>query len=560
MSLDAAAEKQFYLETQVMFDELLRDSPGAATFLGDHRYDDRLGDYSPAAIADQRRRLGQWLEKFQSYPAVNWTLDAQIDRTLTIQILKQFIRGFDRLRTLQRDPSSGSNECLGGVYGLIVREFAPLPERMKGILGRLQETPRVLQESRALIIPAEVPRVWAEVAIDSAQQGVGLFAAFIPILAEAVPDLKEPVLLAAQAAAGALQEYAAWIQQEVLPKAQGDFAVGQELFNEILREDHMVEYDSDALLATGWRLYEDTRRQMKELAGRIDPGKTVEELLEESKQEHPTAEGLLDAYRQSMDAARQFVIDRQIASIPPGECIRIIPTPPFQRPMLPYAAYNMPGFLEKIQEGIFVVTPVEEGADPEATERKLRGHPWADIPVTALHEAYPGHHLQLVVANRTPSLPRLFGGFLSSLFIEGWAFYCEELMEELGFIDQPIQKLARLQAQLWRASRIILDPSLHTGKMTVEEAIGFLVERAGLEPDDARAEVIRYTTTPTQPQSYLMGKLQILDIVAEYRIRYPHATMRQMHDAILQSGSLPPRLMRLRLFGEGAPHPDSGLD
>jgi uncharacterized protein (DUF885 family) len=203
---------------------------------------------------------------------------------------------------------------------------------------------------------------------------------------------------------------------------------------------------------------------------------------------------------------------------------------------------------------------VEEGADPEATERKLRGHPWADIPVTALHEAYPGHHLQLVVANRTPSLPRLFGGFLSSLFIEGWAFYCEELMEELGFIDQPIQKLARLQAQLWRASRIILDPSLHTGKMTVEEAIGFLVERAGLEPDDARAEVIRYTTTPTQPQSYLMGKLQILDIVAEYRIRYPHATMRQMHDAILQSGSLPPRLMRLRLFGEGAPHPDSGLD
>ena len=122
-------------------------------------------------------------------------------------------------------------------------------------------------------------------------------------------------------------------------------------------------------------------------------------------------------------------------------------------------------------------------------------------------------------------------------------------MEQLGFINQPIQKLARLKDQRWRAARIILDASLHTGKMTVDEAIHFLVERAGLEPDDAKAEVRRYTASPTQPQSYLMGKLQILDIVAEYKRRYPEATLRQMHDAILNSGSLPPKLMRLRLFG-----------
>ena len=552
MSADATTETQFHQEAQAMFEELLRDSPTSATFLGDHRYDDRLGDFSPAAIADQRRRFGQWLETFQSYSSQSWTLDAQIDRTLTIQILKQFIRGFDRLRMLQRDPSSGSNVCLGGVYGLILREFAPLPERMKSILGRLRETPRVLGENRALIVPTEVPRVWAEVAIESTRQGVGLFKAVVPMLAEAVPDLKEDVVAAAQAAGDALQDYATWIEQEVLPKAQGDFAVGKELFNEILREDHMVHYDTDTLLATGWRLVEDTQQQMKELASRMDPTKTVEQLLEESKREHPTAEGLLDAYRQSMAAARQFVIDHQIASIPSNECIRIEPTPAFLRPTIPYAAYTVPGFLEKAQEGVFVVTPVEEGSDSEATEKKLRGHPWADIPVKALHEAYPGHHLQLIVSNMLGSLPRKFGMFLSPLFIEGWAFYCEELMEQLGFIHQPIQKLARLQAQLWRASRIVLDVSLHSGTMSVEEAIAFLVERAGLEPDDAKAEVLRYTTEPTQPQCYLMGKLQILDIVADYRIRYPHATMRQMHDAILQCGSLPPRLMRLRLLGEGA--------
>ncbi len=542
-------EKQLYTDSQTLLDEILCDSPTTATFLGDHRYDDKLGDYSPAAIEDQRRRLGKWLDHFQGLDTQGWSLDAQIDRTLMVQVLKQVVRGFDKTRFLYRNPSNGPDECLGGVYLLIVRDFAPLPERMKSVLGRLREAPRVIQQTRALVIPEEVPQIWAEIALESAMQGVGLFAAFIPMLAEAVPDMKDELVAAAQAAAAELQTHAAWIENEVLPKAKGNFATGKALFDEILREDHMVDYDSEELLATGWKLYEDTERQMKTLAAQMDPAKTVKDLLEENKQKHPTAEGLLDAYREWMSKARQFVIDHEIATIPAGEKIRIEPTPAFQRPMLPYAAYMMPGFLEKMQEGVFIVTPVDEDADAEAAERKLRGHPWADIPVTALHEAYPGHHLQLCVANTLESLPRKFGGFLSSLFIEGWAFYCEELMEQMGFIDQPIQRLARLQAQLWRASRIVIDSSIHTGKMTVDEAINFLVERAGLEPDDAKAEVRRYTQSPTQPQCYLMGKMQILDIVAEYKRRYPQASLRQMHDDILHCGSLPPRLMRLRLFG-----------
>ena len=550
--MTSTQETQFYTDAQACLDEILRDSPVTATVIGDHRYDDQLSDLSRAAIDDQRRRVGAWMDKFQSYDTQNWTLDGQIDCLLMVQVTKSFIRNFDKLRFFERYPGNGPDECLGGVYMLVLREFAPLPERMKSVLGRLRQVPRVLQESRALIIPSEVPKVWAEVAIESTRQGVGLYAGFVPMLAGAAPDIQEELVIVAKAAAAELQVYADWVEQTVLPQAKGDFATGKDLFNEILREDHMVSYETEELLATGWRLYEETQKQMQVLAASMDPTKTVEQLLEESKQNHPTADGLLEAYRQSMAAARQFVIDRQIASIPPGESIKIEPTPPFQRSFIPYAAYSMPGFLEKVQEGVFFVTPVEEDADAEAAERKLRGHPWADLPVTALHEAYPGHHLQLVVSNTLGSVPRKFGAFLSSLFIEGWAFYCEELMEQLGFINQPIQKLARLQAQLWRASRIILDVSLHTGRMSVDEAIKFLVERAGLEPDDAKAEVWRYTTSPGQPQCYLMGKLQILDLVAEYKRRYPKASMMEMHDAILHCGSLPPRLMRLRLFGEAS--------
>ena len=540
---------QFYADAQAAIDELLYENPTLATSMGDHRYDNRLGDLSPEGILRQRAQIGRWLTVFNTYAPSTWPVDSRIDLILIKQLFVQVIRNFDKLRLPRRYPGAGTDECLGGVYTLIIKEFAPLPERLKSILGRLRDVPRVLASSRAPLEAQAVPPVWAQIALESAQQGIGLFSGMIPALAEAAPELKDDLIAAGQEAATALTEHATWIEKEVIPHAQGEFAVGKEIFDEMLREDHMVGYEADQLLATGWRLFDETKQQMVAVAAQIDPSKTASELLEEAKRNHPAANELLDTYRQWMAKARQFVVDHAIATIPPGESIRIEPTPPFQRMLIPYAAYMMPGFFEKVQEGIFWVTPMDENADPESVERKLRGHPLADIPVTALHEAYPGHHLQLVVSNTSESLPRKLGAFMSTLFIEGWAFYCEELMEQLGFIDQPIQKLARLQAQLWRAARIILDPSLHTGKMTVDEGIQFLVERAGLEPDDAKAEVRRYTQSPTQPQSYLMGKLQILEIVAEYKRRSPNASMLQMHDDILRGGSLPPRLMRLRLFG-----------
>jgi uncharacterized protein (DUF885 family) len=223
-------------------------------------------------------------------------------------------------------------------------------------------------------------------------------------------------------------------------------------------------------------------------------------------------------------------------------------TPAYARPILPYAAYMPPGILEKKQDGLFWVTPVEPGTPLDVAEQKLRGHNFAKLPITALHEGYPGHHLQLVWSNRQKTIPRRMGSFLSTLFVEGWAFYCEELMEELGYICTPVQRLGRLSDQLWRAARIIIDSSLHTRGMKVQEAVDFLVEKCRLEPANALAEVRRYTGSPTQPQSYLMGKLAIMEIVKQYRAVNPGLTMKQMHDAILGCGSLPPKLMR-RVLG-----------
>lgn len=541
-------QAEFYHQAEEFIDRMMAEAPVAATELGDHRFDDRLGDYSRSTLERQQREVKEALAGFESFDEENFELDARIDRRLMVQIAKSILRDFEKIKTHLRNPRMYSDECLSGIFLLLIREFAPLGKRLRSVLGRLRAVPQVLAQGKENISPEEVPPVWCEVALESAEQGLGLFSGLIPALAQQVPELTSELNEASKRAAEALQDYVNSLKERIAPQARGDFAVGKNLFEELLRENHMLDYTADELLKTGWRLFEETKEQMEKLAREIDPAKFVKEILEEAKADHPRADELLDVYREEMAKVRQFVVDHEIVTIPTGESLKIEPTPAFLRGVIPYAAYMMPGPLEKQQEGIFLVTPVDPNSPKEEQEEKLKGHSYAGLPVTALHEAYPGHHLQLTYANTVGSLPRKLGAFLSTLFIEGWAFYCEELMEQLGYIDRPLQRLGRLQGQLWRAARIILDVSLHTGRMTVDEAVNFLIDRVGLEGGDALAEVRRCTLSPTQPMSYLMGKLEILKLIDEYKAKHPDVSLRELHDAILSCGSLPPRLMRERLL------------
>jgi len=543
-------EAVFYKRAEEWLYWFLELNPELATDMGDHRWDNQLKNNSAKAIEEQYQEMLVALADFEEMDASCFSLDTRIDHTLIVHILRAIIREHEKVRGYQRDPGNYLNQVMYGVYALIIKEFAPLPERLKSVLSRMREIPRVLQEGRANIVPAEVPYVWCEIALEQAKQAPGLFLSLLPsTAAQAAPEFEGELKKVGQLAVQEIQTYAEFLEKEVLPKAAGDFAVGRELFDEILREDHMVDYDADELLETGWRLFHETEEQMKALVAEIDPDKSVQELLEEAKSDHPTVDGLLRAYEDEMNATRQYVIDHEIATIPEGEILRIIETPGYLCPLIPYAAYIPPGILDEKQEGIFLVTPVDTDAPKELQKEKLKGQNNNKLPVVALHEGYPGHHLQFVWANQQESIPRRMGAFLSSLFIEGWAFYCEELMEQLGYIAKPLQRLGRLADQLWRAARIILDVSLHTRGMSVEEAVDFLTKKCQLEQSNALSEVRRYTSSPTQPQSYLMGKLAILELVEEYKRLNPGVSIRELNDAILGQGPLPPRLMRQKLLG-----------
>jgi uncharacterized protein (DUF885 family) len=226
-----------------------------------------------------------------------------------------------------------------------------------------------------------------------------------------------------------------------------------------------------------------------------------------------------------------------------GEELQVIETPEFERSRIPYAAYLEPGPFDKVQKGSFYVTPVDLKGSKEEQEATLEGHNSHSLPICALHEAYPGHHLQLCWANRAKSRLRKLGD--SPVLAEGWALYCEEMMYEEGFYRDPLERLFQLKDSCWRAARVIIDARLHTGQMGFDEAVEFLVQEAMLERPNAEAEVRRYTETPTQPMSYAVGKRALLELRDEIRGKLGDAfDLHDFHSAVLQAGTIPVGLVR----------------
>ncbi|MGQ9810577.1 MAG: DUF885 domain-containing protein [bacterium] len=543
-------ERFFYEMAEKLIYRMLELDPVAATEMGLHKWDDRYLDNDPDAMEGAYIEMRDHLSRFASMPTSGFSADALIDYEIILHLLQSTIWEHEVLRKHRRDPGYHIGQITTGVFLLLIKQYAPLEARLRNMLGRMESIPKFIENAMNCIESGEVPAIWAKISIDQMEQIPSIFLRIVPEIASSVGgSIESDLKRQGEKAADAIDVFKRYISSEVLPNASGDFAIGRDAFDEMLKMIHMVDYDSKDLIAVGWEAFEQTRAQMERLACQIDPSKSVHELIEESRLNHPTEETLLDEYARITEEAKQFVISKDLVSMPQDETLRIIETPDYLKPLIPYGAYIPAGIFDEKQEGVFLVTPVDQDMPDEIKEQKLRGHSYSKIRVVALHEAYPGHHLQLSWANRNKSLPRRMAHSLSTMFVEGWAFYCEEMMENFGFILDPVDRLGRLRDQLWRAGRIILDSSLHTRRMSVDEAINFLVEHCKIEPGNARAEVNRYTTTPTQPQSYLMGKLEILKIVEEYRREHTGVPLKMIHDEMMRCGSLPPSLMGKKLLG-----------
>lgn len=540
--LEQLAERYF----QASFEQF----PLLATSLGIHDYDDELGDYSAAGLQAYAAKVGQIQAELVGIDQAALSVKERSDYQLLTANIEDSLLDIEQIKDWQRSPQLYADVAVYSIFLLLSREFAPLPQRLRSVEARLEQVSELLALGKEQV--QNPPAIFTETAIEGASGAVGFLRQAVPMLANGLGKddaaLKQRVMEATETAAKAMEDYVTWLKDDLSQRSNGDFAL-RGLYQRKLELQHMVEQTPAQIEAWGKELFANTIEQLRDLAAELDPDKSWNEIIAETRRDHPTADGLLLAYRGETERLLAFIKRNQLVTVPEGD-LEIVETPPFQRATYPYAGYAQPGAFDAVQTGQFWVTPVNLEGTPEQQEEQLEEHAWAWIPVIALHEGYPGHHLQLLYANQHSTYIRKHLGF-SSLFVEGWALYCEQMMGEVGYyIDRKV-KLSQLRGQLWRAARVVIDVGLQMGTMSVDEAISLLSDQVGFSRDSARGEVRRYTMTPGQPMSYLLGKDAILRLRDDAQTRWGATfTLQRFHDRLLSSGSIPMKLVREEFWAD----------
>jgi uncharacterized protein (DUF885 family) len=514
--------------------------PIQATFFGVHDHDGSLGSYDADTVAETARSLRAirtTLEREVNRAAL--PVSERVDYDLLASKLGILIAEIEEERWFERSYSFYLDRALNGLQYLLARDFAPFPARLPLILSRMRSIPAFLKAATERVHRS--PRVFLEIALEESASGAAFMEEIVASVSAQVPRMRVEIEKAASAASAAILEFRRHIANQI-GGADGNFTMGRELFEHRLRTGNFLDFDCLSLRAMGEEIMARTREDLDALARKIDPSRPWPAVFESSKERTPSPGRLRGAYEQWVLVSREFIVERGLATLPAGEQIVLVDTPVFERQLVPYAAYLPPGPFETEQLGLFYVTPIDTQASPDVQHQQLLGHNVPSMITTVVHEAYPGHHLQLTAGNRARSKMRKLAD--NDVFAEGWALYCEEMMYEEGFYPDPYVRLAQLQATLWRAARVIIDVGLHTGEMSFDEARRMLVEDVCVEPPNALAEVRRYTMTPTQPSSYLIGREALLALRAEVKARDPHFRLGAFHDQLLSYGTIPPALIR----------------
>lgn len=349
-----------------------------------------------------------------------------------------------------------------------------------------------------------------------------------------------------------VREHLLFLEKELLPRSDGSWAFGEGNYNFILQRRWHMKADAGDILRRGREAFSQTLAEAAQVSARIDPDAHWTEVYEQLKDNHPDAGSLKSAYQAPMDQARQFVRSRQILSLPEGERVITLDTPAAMRRSSPFGTFQSVSPFDEGLEGRLYLTPVEDWMDETQQRDRLRSHHLAWTPVIAVHEAYPGHHAHFLKVRENPRILRRVAR--EPIFSEGWGLYTEELMYQWGFLQGDAVRLTQLRNRLWRAARVILDVSLHTGRLDFESAVDFLVEEVRFDRYAAELEVGMYIRRPTYVLGYLIGMQELERIFADWVSLHgePDPPSR-FFDSLLTVGSIPPALARAEILDEPLP-------
>jgi uncharacterized protein (DUF885 family) len=564
-----ADDEAFENLAQEYISDLGNFSPVFATLLGDHGADGQLDQVDDAARAETRTLLLDYLQALNGIDREQLSRANQVDAELLLHEVESSLWSLDVLQEWAWNPLYYVNLSGSAIYGLLARDFASIETRLVNATSRLEQLPRFLEQARASIEPTRVPKIHAETAV---QQNPGLLSIIdtmiVPAMDGLSADKKERLEGAIEIARDAVADHQTWLEEELLPRANGNFRIGAELYDTKLAFALNSPLSRREITARAEREYEVVRNKMYEVAKQVYLGKhpyttfpdnpdeaykqvIIRAALEEAYKKLPPRDGIVDVAKQYLNQATDFVIEHNIVTMP-EEPVEIIIMPEFQRGVT-VAYLDPPGPLDEGQSAFYAVAPLPTDWTDEQVESFLREYNLLSMQDLTIHEGVPGHYLQLALSNRYPSALRSI--LWSGPFVEGWGVYAEQMMIDEGYMNHdPLMKLINLKWYLRAVTNAIIDSAIHVDGMTRDAAMKLMIEGGFQEEREAAGKWVRAQLTSAQLSTYFVGYQEHLEMRAAVEALWgAEFTIRRYHDQVLSYGSPPVRFVRALILSEDIP-------
>ncbi|MFH1687413.1 MAG: DUF885 domain-containing protein [bacterium] len=540
------AKKQTFDELCLEIIESLQTFyPVRATEMGIHSHDFLLADYTGKSVKGMIKSLNDFEKELYRYREANLTPHQRLNYDLIKSNVDMALLDLRRIEWHKKSPMLYVNEAVDGIYFLMLSQHAPLSEKRVAILSRMKAVPGLFATAASNI--KAPPAIWIEAAQETLESGSRFYQEVAAELMREFPGQADEISRISTQAREAMNDFSVWLSD--VPKGdETGFAIGKINFDYMLSNQFYLTFDSDSMLAIGEALLAEAQQAYSD----------YEQYVDEQHQNGAnsvyvpkcvTVDDILDYYSWETEQVRLFSEESDFVSIPEDIAdVSVIETPPFLRSMISGIAYQPAGPFDSLQRGYFYVRPLPRDMERDQLEARFRYVSRRGFKGSVVHEAFPGHHLQMQLAGRNSDPIRKWQ--MNLMMIEGWALYCEQAIYEQGLFGQedPSQWLGVLGGIRFRAARIVADVKLHTGQFTYQECVDWMIETLGIESESSQAyirkEVRRYTLSPTTQMSYLMGKLEILKLRQAAEARDGEEfSLRDFHDALLAEGSVPPALM-----------------
>jgi len=519
--------------------------PSAATYEGDHRFDDSLEDWTPEAVTGEEARIRKGLDELDGIDPARLDTATRIDYELLQSRMQADLFNWTEIRPFETDPGQYNYGFM--LESMIARDFAPPETRLRLLTTRLRQVGRQLENARANL--KNPPAMFTSLAAEYFEGTIDYLQHDVPLAFASVRDsaLLADFHSAQDEVVRETKDHITWLRKTLLPTSHGDYILGEAKYAKKLRYEEMIDLPIDTLLAVGERELARLTARYQAAAHKIDASVPVDTIVARMRKDHPPADSLLAYANGLLEGARSFCISSRFIAIPSEVRCKVRPTPSFEASRS-FASFDGPGALEtKATEAYYNITLPDKSWPKAQVEQHLQGFSRWTLPSVSIHEVYPGHYVHFLYMKRAPSYVRKIAGCGS--MAEGWGLYTEEGLLDQGYAKgDPRIEFGVMRWALTRACRLQVGIRMHTRGMTMEQGVQYFMDHAGLERANAEREAGRAAFDPTY-SVYTLGAMEIRKLRDDLaREQGKSFDLADFHAEILSQGALPVALLRRMLL------------